>query len=87
MRATNNNWALVSTYTLTSSNQTNVKAFDNEIFQVATDGSGRVRRIAHHRSNWNEYNDQPQADINRDGRFVSFRSTVGQRQRPPGRLH
>lgn len=60
----------------------NIQAFDNEIFQVANDGTNRVRRIAHHRSIHNVYNDQPHANISSDGRFVIFGSNWGN---PKGR--
>jgi hypothetical protein len=51
--------------------------FNNEIVQVATDGSDRVRRIAHHRSLVCVYEDQPKASISRDGRYVAFTSHWG----------
>jgi hypothetical protein len=52
-------------------------AFDNEIFQVATDGSGRVRRLAHHRSMMTGYDASPRANISQDGRFIAFTSNWG----------
>ncbi|MDR4469986.1 MAG: hypothetical protein MRJ68_17090 [Nitrospira sp.] len=56
-----------------------VNAFDNEIVFIATDGSNRVRRIAHH---WsividNNYDAQPRASVSRDGNFVAFTSNWG----------
>ncbi|MFO0700474.1 MAG: WD40 repeat domain-containing protein [Nitrospira sp.] len=55
------------------------QAFDNEIVQVATDGSARVRRIAHHHSVVlnNEYAPQPKASVSRDGNFITFTSNWG----------
>jgi hypothetical protein len=56
--------------------------FRNEIVQVATDGSRRVRRLAHHRSVFKSYWDSPRANISRDGRFIVFTSNwegTGQR--------
>lgn len=56
--------------------------FRNEIVQVATDGSDRVRRLAHHRSVFNSYWDSPRANISPDGRFIVFTSNwegTGQR--------
>ncbi|MGB7157934.1 MAG: hypothetical protein WBD40_07695 [Tepidisphaeraceae bacterium] len=59
--------------------------FLNEIFMVATDGSGRVIRMAHHRSNFfnpYDYWDWPMANSSRDGRFIVFTSdwaNTGQR--------
>ncbi|QOJ33893.1 MAG: hypothetical protein HRU82_02540 [Nitrospira sp.] len=75
MQGANDLWALASRYKSDGSSVT--KAFDNEIMQVATDGSGRVRRIAHHRSVFNEYYDSPFASISRDGKFVNFSSNWG----------
>lgn len=61
-----------------------LQAFDNEIVQIATDGSNRVRRIAHHRSVVvnNNYAAQPKASVSRDGNFVTFTSNWGN---PSGR--
>ncbi len=60
------------------------QAFDNEIVQIATDGSNRVRRIAHHRSVVlnNNYDAQPKASVSRDGNFITFTSNWGN---PSGR--
>lgn len=56
-----------------------LQAFDNEIVQIATDGSNRVRRIAHHRSVVvnNNYDAQPKASVSRDGNFITFTSNWG----------
>jgi len=75
MQASNDLWALTSRYH--DGGGTVSAAFDNEITQIATDGSGRVRRIAHHRSVFNEYYDSPFAGISRDGKFVNFSSNWG----------
>jgi hypothetical protein len=75
MLADNESWALVSRFH--KSGGTVANAFDNEITQVATDGSGQVRRLAHHRSVVNDYKDSPRANISRDGRFVAFTSNWG----------
>jgi hypothetical protein len=75
MRAGDEDWGLVSNF---NNNGSAVSApFDNEIFQVATNGSGQVRRVAHHRSIYNDYFDQPVANISKDGRLVSFASNWG----------
>ena len=55
-----------------------LNAFDNEIVQIATDGSTRVQRIAHHRS----VNVAPTASVSRDGKFIAFTSNWGN---PSGR--
>jgi hypothetical protein len=75
MRANNEGWGLISNYNNDGSKV--AYPFDNEIFQVATDGSGDVRRIAHHRSVYNDYYDAPFANISPDGRFVAFSSNWG----------
>jgi hypothetical protein len=75
MRAADEAWGLISHY---NNNGSAASApFDNEIFQVATNGSGQVRRIAHHRSIYNDYFDAPFATISKDGRLVSFSSNWG----------
>ena len=75
MRADDEAWGLVSNYNHPVAPV--AAPFDNEIFQVATDGSGQVRRIAHHRSIYNDYYDAPVATISKDGRLVSFSSNWG----------
>ena len=76
MLADNELWALASRYSTTGSGV--VSAFDNEILQVATDGSLRVRRFAHHRSVvQSSYYATPMANISRDGKFVAFTSNWG----------
>jgi cysteine-rich repeat protein len=51
--------------------------FHQEIYQVATDGSGRVRRLAHHRSVYSSYWDAPRGNVSRDSRFIAFTSNWG----------
>jgi carbon monoxide dehydrogenase subunit G len=75
MQADNELWALSSRFSTDGGPVLN--PFDNEIVQVATDGSDRVRRIAHHRSLVTVYEDQPKASISRDGRYVAFTSNWG----------
>ena len=60
-----------------SAGTSNPTAFDNEILQVALDGSGHVRRIAHHRSVGTDYRSSPMANISRDGKFIGFTSNWG----------
>jgi hypothetical protein len=58
-------------------------AFDDEVMQIAMDGSQRIRRLFHHRSlidNRSEttgYWAAPKATISRDGRFIAFTSNWG----------
>lgn len=75
MTATNQLWMVASRYKSDGSGVT--AAFDNEIVQVATDGSCRVRRIAHHRSIATNYESQPKANSSMDGQFVVFTSNMG----------
>jgi carbon monoxide dehydrogenase subunit G len=75
MQADNEGWALSSRFSVSGGPVLN--PFDNEIVQIATDGSDRVRRIAHHRSLVSVYEDQPKASMSRDGRYVAFTSTWG----------
>jgi hypothetical protein len=79
LRADDEGWMLVSTYvcnTLPSSG-----LFRNELFLVATDGSQRVRRLAHHHSTYREYWDSPRANLSKDGRFAAFTSNWGSTSR------
>jgi hypothetical protein len=73
--ADDESWALISLYVSNRLPSSNL--FRNEILQVATDGSGRVRRLAHHHSVVKEYWDSPRANISKDGRFVAFTSNWG----------
>jgi len=77
MLADNEQWALASRYSPTGGPV--LRPFDNEIVKIATDGTNRVQRIAHHRSVAanNNYNAQPKASISRDGNFVAFTSNWG----------
>jgi hypothetical protein len=57
-------------------------AFRDQVFQAATDGSGRVRILAHTRNDLgatgsDNYWDTPRANISLDGRFVAFTSNWG----------
>jgi len=69
-------WTLISFYLNPASG-----LFRRELVQVATDGSQRVRRFAHHRSMSNDYYHLPRANISRDGRFAAFTSDWGGRAR------
>lgn len=80
MLADDESWVTLSFYVGNKLPSSGV--FKNEIVQVATDGSGRVRRLAHHRSVFKSYWDSPRANISRDGRFIVFTSNwegTGQR--------
>jgi hypothetical protein len=57
--------------------------FENEVIQIAMDGSQRIRRLFHHRSyidNLSEtsgYWAVPKPTISRDGRYIAFTSNWG----------
>ena len=74
MLADNEGWCVISNYT--AGNGT-AGPFRNEIFQASTDGSQKVRRLAHHHSVYRDYWDTPRANISRDGRFIAFTSNWG----------
>lgn len=58
-------------------------AFENEVVQIAMDGSQRIRRLFHHRSHIDNFSDTtgywavPKPTITRDGRFIAFTSNWG----------
>ncbi|HYP00527.1 MAG TPA: hypothetical protein VER76_10095, partial [Pyrinomonadaceae bacterium] len=77
MLADNELWSLVSFYTEHLNN-----VMEDELVQVSTDGSQRVRRLAHHQSIYtDDYYQSSRANISRDGRFVAFSSNWGGRNR------
>ncbi len=52
------------------------RLWDDEIIAVATDGSSRFWRFAHHRSLWDTASvwDQPRGNVSQDGRWFAFTS-------------
>ena len=58
-------------------------AFENEVMQIAMDGSQRIRRLFHHHSIIDNKTDTsgywaiPKPTISRDGRFIAFTSNWG----------
>lgn len=72
-------WALVST--VVANKLPNSGVLKNELLLVATDGSGRIRRLAHHHSVMRNYADMPRANLSRDGRFAAFTSNWGSSSR------
>jgi hypothetical protein len=78
MLADDEGWALVSGYYDKPPVNQPWGTFAQEIYLVATDGSQRVRRLAHHFSEVKgSYWNSPRADISRDGKFVVFTSNWG----------
>jgi hypothetical protein len=78
MLADNEAWCVISNYT---AGDAPVGPFRNEILQASTDGTQKVRRLAHHHSVYRDYWDTPRADISRDGRFIAFTSNWGTSRR------
>ena len=78
--ADNEGWLTVGTFDQLASTLPDYHVFEDEIFQVALDGSGRVRRICHTRSrvtNADEssgYFAAPKPTVSRDGRFIAYTS-------------
>ncbi|MGZ4116062.1 MAG: T9SS type A sorting domain-containing protein [Bacteroidia bacterium] len=78
-------WIMLSAYV--SNTLPNSGLFKNEIFQVATDGSQNVRRLAHHHSDFLSdyaangggmaYWSSPKASISKDGNWAVFTSNWG----------
>jgi hypothetical protein len=75
MLADDEKWIMMSTFLANSLQSTGL--FRDELFQIATDGSKRVRRLAHLHSVYRDYWDQPRANVSRDGRFAVFTSNWG----------
>lgn len=80
MLANNEDWITVGTFDDPSANLPRTGVFKDEIFQVALDGSGRLRRICHTRSAIDQKTDatgywaMPKPTISKDGRFIAFTS-------------
>ena len=79
MLADDDGWALITNNgpATPQPSPTVTVAFEHEIYQVATDGSGKVRRIVHHNSSDINYDRQPAAPISRDGKFIAWTSDWG----------
>lgn len=69
-------WVFVSSY---SASQVPQAPFQRELFLLATDGSGKVERYAHHHSLTDgDYFAEPHATVSWDGSRLFFASTWGQ---------
>jgi hypothetical protein len=79
MLADDESWILMSTFL--ANDLPSSRLFRDELLLIATDGSKRVRRLAHIHSVYREYWDQPRANISRDGKFAAFTSNWGQQAR------
>ena len=77
--ADNEDWVLLGTIDVPGE-AGNTGAFDDELMQVATDGSGKVRRLLHTRTRYDNLTEStgywgaPKPTISRDGRFVAYTS-------------
>jgi len=67
---------LVSAYR-DADNPDSFRAWDNELLLVATDGSGVVQRVCHHRTLYKSFWDGPHAVISSDGLKAIFSSNMG----------
>jgi hypothetical protein len=80
MLADNEDWITIGTYDDPAIRLPDSGIFEDEILQVATDGSQRIRRICHTRSfidnksNTTGYWAMPKPTISKDGRFIAFTS-------------
>lgn len=82
--SSNTSWVLASAY-VANAGLPSSGLFENEIFQVTTDGTMQVRRLCHHQSNYissgNNYWASPRASISYDGKFIMFTSNWGNKKR------
>jgi len=81
--ADDESWVLLGLYDDPAETGTETGAFENEVMQIAMDGSQRIRRLFHHRSHIDNLSDTtgywaiPKPTISRDGRFIAFTSNWG----------
>jgi hypothetical protein len=73
-------WALLGTYDDPGEGVGETGAFEDELMQVSTDGSGRIRRLLHTRTKVDNKTDStgywaaPKPTISRDGRYIAYTS-------------
>ncbi|MGI9067136.1 MAG: hypothetical protein ACR2HX_12130 [Pyrinomonadaceae bacterium] len=78
--ADNESWAMLGMIDDPASDLPETLAFENEVLQIAMDGSQRIRRLFHHRSLMDNYSETsgywsvPKPTISKDGRFIAFTS-------------
>lgn len=73
MLAKNEGWILVSS----SDESPTPGLMRNELTQVATDGSKKIRRLLHHRGIATNYENTPRGNISFDGQFLAYTSNWG----------
>jgi hypothetical protein len=78
--ADDESWVMLGLFDDPSETGTETGAFENEVIQIAMDGSQRIRRLFHHRSEVDNLSETtgywaiPKPTISRDGRFIAFTS-------------
>ena len=78
--ADNEDWALLGTLDDPSESMGETGAYEDELMQVSTDGSGRIRRLLHTRTRYDNLTETsgywaaPKPTISKDGRFVAYTS-------------
>jgi hypothetical protein len=78
--ADDESWITIGTYDDPAITLPDTSVFENEILQIALDGSGRLRRLLHTRtgidnkSTLTGYSAMPKPTISRDGRFIAYTS-------------
>ncbi len=81
--ADDESWALLGMYDDPAEKGTETGTLENEVVQVAMDGSQRIRRLFHHRSQIDNKTDTtgywavPKPTISKDGQFIAFTSNWG----------
>jgi len=81
--ADDESWVLLGLYDDPAEPGTETGAYENEVMQIAMDGSQRIRRLFHHRSHIDNHSETtgywaiPKPTISRDGRFIAFTSNWG----------
>lgn len=73
---TTNEPVLASAYREDGNNDT-WRTWDNEIILIATDGSGTVYRVCHHRTKYQSFWDGPHGIVSPDGTNAIFTSNMG----------
>ncbi|HWT03704.1 MAG TPA: hypothetical protein VN256_25875 [Pyrinomonadaceae bacterium] len=80
MLAHDENWITIGTYDNPNVTLPDSGVFEDELMQVAVDGSGRFRRIAHTRTRYDSqtstsgYWALPKPSVSRDGRYIAYTS-------------
>jgi hypothetical protein len=78
--ADDESWVLLGLYDDPAETGTETGAFENEVMQIAMDGSQRIRRLFHTRAHIDNFSETtgywavPKPTISRDGRFIAFTS-------------